>query len=321
MSESRGISTRTQLTLLQRILSSRQVTGLGMFLSRHAPPPVGYALADLIAGPINRLRPAVYWIVHANLRQVVGPQVDERKVHRLVRQVFHRTARNNYDLWHLVSRGPQALRAAVTILPGAWAHMARARQRGRGSIIVGTHTGNFDLGVLALALHLPEAHVLSLTTQPTGGFALMDRMRTEFGVHVTPISFPALREAVSCLEAGGVVVTGVDRPVGDHAPMVEFFGRPSPLPTGHVRLALKTDAAILVASPHCDEGGRIVVHFSPPLEMQRAGDPAEDLRVNMRRVTDWLERSIRARPEQWAMFVPVWPAQRPSGQTSGPARP
>ncbi len=314
---------KSQLTPLQRFLSSRLVTGVGMFISKYLPPPIGYAVGDLTAGLINWLKPDVYWIVYANLCQVLGPEVDDKTLHRLVRQVFHNNARNDYGLWHLVGRGPETIRAAVHIPPDARARLDQALQRGKGVIIVGTHTGNFNLGILALAAHGLEIQVLGLAAPPAGGFDLMDRMRARAGVRLTSISVPALREAIKRLRAGGVVLTGVDRPV-DHAEQsieppslagrsrrgVEFFGRLAPLPTGHVRLALKTDATIVVASPCRDPQMGNVVRLSPPLEMVRTGDRDEDLRVNLRRVTGWLEEFIRARPEQWAMFVPVWPERR-----------
>ena len=302
-------STPPQLTPFQRFLSSRFVTGLGMSLSRHAPPFAGYAGAGLIAGLINVLKPEVYWIVHANLRQVVGPEMDEEGLHRLVRRVFHNTARNNYDLWHLVSQGPEAIRAAVRFPSDVWDHIERARGGGKGVIIAGAHTGNFDLSALALATYGLEIQVLGLAAPPTGGFNLMDQMRARAGVRLTSVSIPALREAIRRLRAGGIVLTGVDRPVGDAGQWVEFFGRPAPLPTGHVRLALKTDAAILVAGAYRDPQRGHGVRLSPPLEMVRTGDSADDLRVNLRRVTVWLEKFIRAWPEQWAMFVPVWPEE------------
>ena len=292
---------------LQRFLGSRAVTGLGMFVSRYAPPFLGHLVAGLIAGLINWRKPAVYWIVHANLRQVVGPQVDERALHRLVHQAFRNTARNNYELWHLVSQGQAAIRAAVRIPPGARAHIEQAQQRGKGLIIAGAHTGNFDLGILTLAVYGLEMQVLGLAHRPTGGFNLMDQMRTRAGVYLTSINVPALREAVRRLRQGGAVLTGVDRPVGGEETMVEFFGRPALLPTGHVRLALKTDAAILVGAPHRDVDGRTILRVSPPLEMVRTGDPHEDLRVNLRQVAAWMEEFIRACPEQWGLFVPVWP--------------
>nr|HID14790.1 hypothetical protein [Anaerolineae bacterium] len=311
---------QSQLTPFQRFLSSRLVTGAGMLLSKYVPPSIGYAVAGLIAGLINRLKPDVYWIVHANLRQVVGPQVGEKVLHRLVRQVFRNTARNHYDLWHLVGRGQEAMRAAVHFPSDARTHLDQALQRGKGVIIVGTHTGNFDLGILALAAHGLEIQVLGLAAPPAGGFDLMDHMRARAGIHLTAISVSALREAINRLRAGGIVLTGVDRPV-EPSPLagrsrrgVEFFGRPAPLPTGHVRLALKTDAAILVAGPYRDPQRGNTIRLSPPLEMIHTGDRDEDLRVNLRRVTAWLEEFIRARPEQWAMFVPVWPGEPDSAR-------
>jgi lauroyl/myristoyl acyltransferase len=307
----------TQPTLLQRFLGSRLVTGVGMSISKYLPPTAGYAIGGLIAGLINWLKPDVYWIVHANLRQVVGPQVDEKTVHRLVRQVFRNTTRNNYEVWHLVGRGLEALRAVIHVPPDVWERIDQVRRRGKGVIIAGAHTGNFDVGLLALATQKWETQVLGLAIRPAGGFDLMDHMRTRTGVHLTPISVPALREAIKRLRAGGVVLTGVDRPVGDEEQWVEFFGRPAPLPTGHVRLALKTDAVIFVASAYRDSQRSNVVRLSAPLEMVRTGDPDEDLRVNMRRVTAWLEEFIRARPEQWAMFVPVWPERQEVTQAHG----
>lgn len=300
---------QAQLTPFQRFISSRIVTGTGMFLSKHLPPFIGHGIAGLIAGLINWLKPDFYWILHANLRQVVGPEVDEKTLHQTVRQVFRNNARNDYDLWHLVARGPEAIRAAVHIPPDAWTHVEQAQQRDKGVIIVGTHTGNFDLSILALAAHGQEVQILGLAAPPAGGFDLMDQLRGRTGAHLTPISPQTLREAISRLRAGGIVLTGVDRPVGSIEQLIEFFGRPAPLPTGHVRLALKTDAVILIAGPYHDPQIGNVVHLSPPLEMIRTGDRNEDLRVNLRRVTGWLEEFIRTRPEQWAMFIPVWPRE------------
>ncbi|MFQ6100007.1 MAG: lysophospholipid acyltransferase family protein [Anaerolineae bacterium] len=301
---------RPILTPLQRFLSSRLVTGVGMFLSKHLPPPIGHGIASLIAGLISWLKPDFYWILHANLRQVVGPEVDEETLHRIVRQVFRNNARNNYDLWHLAGKGPEAIRAAVHIPPDAWARAEQARQRDKGVIIVGTHTGNFDLSILALAAHGQEVQILGMAAPPAGGFDLMDQLRERTGAHLTTISPQTLREAISRLRAGGIVLTGVDRPVSDVGRLVEFFGRPAPLPTGHVRLALKTNAAILVAGPYRDSQKGNTMRLSPLLEMIRTGDRDEDLQINLRRVTAWLEEFIRAWPEQWAMFVPVWPKER-----------
>ncbi len=301
-------STRKTLpTALQRFLGSRIVTGTGMFLSRYVPSFVGYAGAGLIAGLINRLKPGVYWVVLNNLRQVMGERADEETLHRLTRRVFYNNARNTYDLWRLVSRGREAIRSAFYFPPEARLHIEQGLRRGKGVIIAGTHTGNFDLGILALAAHGLEVQVLGLAIPPGGGFYLMDRMRARAGVRLTSIGVAALREAIARLRAGGIVLTGVDRPVGDEEAKVEFFGRPALLPTGHVRLALKTDAVILAAGNYHDPQKGYSVRVSPPLEMVRTGDPRHDLQANLQRVTAYLEAYVRTWPDQWAMFLPVWP--------------
>ena len=301
---------KPQTTPLQRFLGSRLITGLGMFVAKHLPPPIGHAIGSLVAWLINWLKPAVYWTLCANLRQVVGRQVDEKTIHRMARRVFHNTARNNYELWHLVGQGPEALDTAVHIPPEVWDSIGQVRRRGKGVIVAGVHTGNFDVGLMALATRKKwNMQVLGLAIPPAGGFDLMDHMRTRKGVPVTSINVPTLREAIKRLRAGGVVLTGVDRPVGDEDHWSEFFGRPAPLPTGHIRLALKADATIFVASTYRDAQGRSRIRISPAVEMVRTGDADEDLRVNMRLVTRWLEEFIRTWPEQWGMFVPVWPEQ------------
>jgi KDO2-lipid IV(A) lauroyltransferase len=271
------------------------------------PPLLGHALADLIAGLINWFKPDVYWILYENLRHVVEPPADEEALHRITRAGIRNTARNNYELWHLIGAGPEAIREAVLVPAEVQEHYRQAERRGRGVIVVGAHTGNFDVAMLAITTLGLDVQILGLAALPAGGFALMDRMRTRFGIRVTSIGLPALREAIERLRSGGTVVTGVDRPVDDNGPLVEFFGQPAALPVGHIRLGLKTDAAIIVGCARHDPEKGTVMELSAPLEMMYTGDADGDFRVNLRRVTALLEEAIRTKPDQWSMFVPVWP--------------
>lgn len=49
------------------------------------------------------------------------------------------------------------------------------------------------------------------------------------------------------------------------------------------------------------------MRLEPPMELVRTGNREEEVRLNMRRVLDALEGIIGSWPEQWQMFVPVWP--------------
>jgi KDO2-lipid IV(A) lauroyltransferase len=179
--------------------------------------------------------------------------------------------------------------------------------RAGGSIFVFPHLGNFDIAAQALGIYLPEPQVLTLPDPPPG-FELTNKMRQRTGVEITPLSATALRQAIQRLRRGGLVSLAGDRPVSDLDQPVPFFGRPARVPSGHIRLALKTDALVLVGccflSP---DTGKYTVHLEPPLEMLRTGNREEEMQLNMRRVLDVMEDVIRRWVSQWQMFVPVWP--------------
>ena len=64
-----------ELTLVQRLVGSRAVTGGGMWLSKTIPPFVGYGLARAAADAVYLLKPAVYGTVYgcaATLLRVKG---------------------------------------------------------------------------------------------------------------------------------------------------------------------------------------------------------------------------------------------------------
>jgi lauroyl/myristoyl acyltransferase len=78
------------------------------------------------------------------------------------------------------------------------------------------------------------------------------------------------------------------------------------MPDGHVRLALQTNARVLIACCHQDEAGEYTLRVEPPMEMERTGDRERDVAHNVRRVLAVIEDMILEAPEQWLMFLPVW---------------
>jgi KDO2-lipid IV(A) lauroyltransferase len=292
---------------LQDIASNPRTIQLGMRLSQHIPASVAHRLAWLAANVVCQVKPAVYRVVWANLNQVLGSGVEWQILERTVRQVFYTTIRSHYDLFRalLLPREEQARLVEFSLEAQELARSLRHGQK--GSVLVLPHLGSFDIAGQAIASHLPETQVLTLS-EPPAGFQLINKLRLQSGVEVTPLSSTALRKAIRLLRRGGMVSVAGDRPVSDLDEPISFFGRPARLPSGHVRLALKTDAVVVVGccflSP---ETGRYTIHVGPPLEMVRTGNLDEEVRLNMRQVLDGLESIIRRWVGQWQMYVPVWP--------------
>lgn len=297
------------MTGLQNAASGPRAMKFSMFLSRTLPKSLGYRAAGWAASAICRFKPAVYDTVLSNLRQVLGPGASEPPLERAVREVFVTAIRSYFDLFRALGSPGQELSDLVDVPEATKANALSLWNRPGGVVLVFPHLSNFDLGGHALARYLPRIQLLTLP-DPPAGFELLNESRRLAHVSVTPLSSGALRQAIKHLRQDGVVATAGDRPVSDLEKPVQFFGRPARVPSGHVRLALKTNAVIAVA--YCifsAETGRYRAYLEPPMELIRTGDLAEEVALNVRQVLGALERAIRCWPEQWQMFVPVWPEE------------
>jgi lauroyl/myristoyl acyltransferase len=295
---------------LRSIVTDPRFMRLAIFLSQRTPEGVFYRLGWWLTNAACRLSPAPTRIVQANLAQVLGPEVDTATLKRTARRAVFALAQSSYTLYRAVSLRYEQLVASVEF-PEATQAVARSLWGADGgSVLVFPHLGNFDLGGLALSAYTPQIQVLSLP-DPPAGFQLSNELRRRTGAKVTPLSPAALREAIRHLRAGNVLAVAGDRPVSELDEPVLFFGQPARVPSGHIRLALKTGARVVIA--YCvwsPETRRYVFHLEPPLEVVRTGNRDDDVRVNLRRILEGLEAVIRRWPEQWQMFVPVWPDLR-----------
>jgi KDO2-lipid IV(A) lauroyltransferase len=223
--------------------------------------------------------------------------------------MFEHVGQTAYDLMHGLAGGEARLRAAVTLDAQVEEDVQRAIATGRGVMICGCHTSNFNLGFLALSLRddVPEIQVLAPPTM-TGGFRVMHDLRASTKFLETPINIVSLKAATLRLRAGGMVATGVDWPPAAAADeRVLFFGRLAHLPTGHIRLAINTGAVLLPVACRWDSTRGYHLLTAPHLELELTGDRAADIQRNARRVLAIIEQWIAERPEQWLMYYRVWP--------------
>ena len=284
------------------------MTQLGIVLGQRMPHRVGYGLARIAANIIARRKPEVYWTVRANLRQILGPEADDVTLHQMTHQVFFHAGQTYYDFFHVIGQPKEVLAEAVPIPDEILALVRAETARGQGVLLLASHMSNFDLLGLSMGVQGLPIQVLSLAN-PQAGFHLLNYLRATAGFEVTPITPESLRAAIRRLKSGGIVLTGVDRPIPEDRELVEFFGRPAYLPVGPVRLALMTGALVIMASCYYEPDEGYGLEVTGPIEMIRTGDRKRDLMTNVRRVVDILEQHVRARPEQWMMFHPVWPEQ------------
>lgn len=292
---------------LQNFLNSRVSIALGVTLSK-VPSAAGYRignwLADFIAArkQNNMVRScrANQWVVHNEL-----PSASE--LDQLVRQTYRSTARSLYEFWHFYRNARDVL-DMVEFDQSFMKIVDQGRSEKRGTLMVVPHLSNFDLIGRAAVFNGINLHILSYP-RPPGGYRWQNALRQLPGLTVTPMSIEALRQASDTLRSGGIVVTGVDRPLTNDESkyQVRFFGRLASLPVFHIRLALKHDLPIVVVGGCRKENGHYQVWASEPIPMERSTDLVQETVHNAESVLDQLACFIRKAPDQWAMFYPVWP--------------
>ena len=283
-------------------------TRLGFYLGKYLPPRGGNFVASLAARFLVTLKPDIYHNVYANQRHVLGAGTSEQALRAAVYNVFLNAARSYYELFHNVGCGGMEVGTfspPVKLLPETKQYGLDALNSGRGVFCLGCHMSNFDLAGVALSQFMSiPVQILSLA-DPAPGYELFNDLRQDAGLMITPISPATLRMAMERLRAGGAVLTGVDRPIGDGDEPVEFFGETAYLPTGYIRIPLRTDALVMTVAPFYQDGTYWIA-ANPPMEMVRTGDKERDVAVNLRRVLAEIEAFIHRFPDQWMMFEPVW---------------
>ena len=290
---------------VQDWISGETAVRLGLWIGRYMPRWVGYGLACLVADAFAVGRPKVYQKVLANQVHVLGPETPERERRRVARQIVEHAGRTYYDFFHAIGQPTDVLAQSVDISSHLFDQVQAWTSAGQGVLFLGVHMSNFDLGILALGARGLSGQILSLG-EPNDGFSLLNDLRAMHGFEVTPVTPRSLRNAVRHLKKGGLVMTGVDRPVPGDGCEVEFFGHPSYLPTGPSQLAWMTGAKVLLGTCHHTPERGYVLEVKGPIELPHTGRRSEDILAGAQLLAQHVEEWVRAYPAQWMMFHPMW---------------
>ncbi len=278
---------------------------VGSLVGRVVPVRLLYALAIVLARLAALPRTAARTAVRANIARVLRQPADSLVVRRAAAAAFRCQALNYVDLMRLdrVTRADYE----ANVVHGDLTPLTETVARGKGVIIVSAHLGNMDYVGQWLGLNGYSVHVPMEALKPAKLFALVRRRREATGMRMYPVGSDEMRLLTGALRAGGVVAIIADRATGGDGELVEFFGAPTALPVGPALLALRTGAPIIASFGRRLPDNRLYVSVSPPVYLQRTRRLRADLREGVQTVACLLEDGIKATPEQWIVFEPVWP--------------
>ena len=241
-----------------------------------------------------------------NVSVALGEQLDEIGVQGIVHRSLQNFFRDFVEIGvALVVPGPK-LCAEIPVVGRE--NLDAALTRGNGIIVLSAHLGNFFLIGTRLALEGYAVHVL--VNQPSSGqFAkLMDDYRLKVKqktIHARPRR-EALREIGQVLRRNELAVVIADEYRRGSGIEVPFFGRTVSARRGPATLALRTGAAVVPAYLLRDGDNGLRLIIEPELQLVREEKSKMEIRKNIVHITQWLEKTVRAYPDQWNWMNIHW---------------
>lgn len=267
--------------------------------------PIGYWAADRFGDYFYQRNKNLRANVADNMRHVMGAGASEIAVQGAVRRAFRMQARNGFDLLRVPRVSFKRLERQVRF-DGDWKVIEDALAAGRGVVLCTAHYGAFDIMGQFVINRGYNASLLVGRTTSHFVHDSVTYLRQSRGWQIEQVEEPgSIRRVMKALKEGKVAGMVVDRDWSGTGAPVTFFGAPTTLPTGHIRMALATGAEMVtVMAPRLDRNryGFIL----RPVPLQRSGNTAADVAENMRRILGMFERVIAHDPGQWVLFRPVW---------------
>jgi lauroyl/myristoyl acyltransferase len=267
------------------------------------PPVIGYPLFSLIGGLTHRFNSSARANVGNNIRHVLGPDAPQAEVDRLTRATFDYVAYNYYDLFRLPTLSSAQVDAMVTI--EGWENVEAALSLGKGVVMSSAHFGNIEIVLYAMLMRGVAITIPAERVEPPELYDYLASLRMSKGLKLIPVDGPML-ELFRTLRRGGVAGIAGDRNVTASGTVVEFFGAPARLPDGHVHLALRTGAPLILGFSRRLDRDTFQARFWPHFRIPDEGSDEERLAAGMDYAVRGMEEAISACPEQWVVTVPMW---------------
>ncbi|MBW1613161.1 MAG: lysophospholipid acyltransferase family protein [Deltaproteobacteria bacterium] len=247
---------------------------------------------------------------NANISVVFGRKLDNKKREILGRESCAHLAMSIFDLLKLNKIiTPENYHEYIEITGSS--NLMKSIKRGKGTIAVTGHFGNFYLFTYLSYLDIPPmAAVIRELDNP-----YLERLLASiFNKLDVTIERPdgAISNMHYLLLKNAIVVTLADQKaggnprVGRHGVVVDFFGIPSQTHITAPLLARRTGASIVPLFVIREGPGRYRIEINEPLKPVRTSDEASDLKKNTRKINQIFESYITKYPNHWLWLHRRW---------------
>jgi KDO2-lipid IV(A) lauroyltransferase len=270
-------------------------------------------LPGALLEPLCLIGAEIYYRLHPRRREIVVQNLlpvlscDRGAAEKAAHRLFRQFAVKMKDLWRY--EGGIGVNPCLTT-DSEWAVYEKARQRGRGVLLLTPHLGNWEIGGPLLVQR--GVKLITITqAEPGRGFTELRRQsRARWGIETIVVGGDgfAFVEIIKRLQDGATVALLMDRPPGVKSATVTLFGRPFPASLAASELARATGCALVgvtIVRKNQEYEARLLAEFE--YDRQSLGNREARGRLTQE-IMRAFEPEIRQHADQWFHFVPIWPA-------------
>ncbi len=279
-----------------------------MSLTRRLAPARAARLGDVLGALVFHVTGMRKKLVMEHMARVFGLTGDSDELRDMSRSVYRQLGRTAVEHARLLSGRTADLRDRLSV--SGEEYIARAREGGRGVILITGHFGYWELlGATVALLGYPITVVAKKLHNPA-----VDRLvhagRERMGMAVATMdSAPsAVFKALRRNECVGLLA---DQDAGSGGVFVDFLGRRASTYQGPALFALRTGSPIVPCFIIRSGPERHRVCFEAPIEAIPTGDEPADIARITQAYTDVLARYIMDYPDHWFWVHRRWKTPAP----------
>lgn len=241
-----------------------------------------------------------------HLTWAFGTEKSPEEIKRLAQKAFLNLAASAADAIRLPILIEQGLSNLVTV--EGFHHLKNARAKGKGTILLSGHFGNWELLAAWLAQNGLPLKVIGRSVYDQRLDEMLVDVRNKAGYTNIPRG-KSSKEIIRSLKLGYVLGLLIDQDTKVKGVFTNFFGRPAHTATGPIILSQKFGAPIVPIFIRLRKDLTYHVYCGEELSLENTGDEKRDLIVNTQKCSDVYEGIIRRFPDQWVWMHQRWKKQ------------
>jgi KDO2-lipid IV(A) lauroyltransferase len=241
-----------------------------------------------------------------HLGLIYGDKWSREKIKSVARKVYVMLGKNMFDAVYLSRASQERFNALVK--HDDLSPFREAYGRGNGVIVITAHVGCFEMLLhffarqgfrsFAVGRRMFDSRIEGLLRKVRSGEDIEYMGRDEGPVKV-----------VRRLKEGKAFGVLIDQDIRVESVFADFLGRPAHTPCGPLKIAMKLDIPVVVATTSRQPDNTHYVFLSKPLELADTGDFNRDLVENVQTANDLISETIKCFPDQWVWMHRRWKRQ------------